>query len=146
MDTTATEHLSEGKARERGQALVEMAIVLPLFLFLLLIAADLGRLFATQIAVTNAAREGAFYAVQHPSDGGVGATAAARQEAPGSTVTVRYCSAGDATCPAVTALTVVVSVSKPFAFLTPFITSGFGQFWSGFGALTVQASASGEPL
>jgi Flp pilus assembly protein TadG len=146
MDATATEQPSVGKRRQRGQSLVEMAIVLPLFLFLLLIAADFGRLFATQIAITNAAREGAYYAVQHPSDGGTGTAAAAQQEAPGSAVTVRYCDAGDAACPPVSALTVVVTVSKPFSFLTPFITSGFGQIWRGFGTLTVQASASGEPL
>jgi len=146
MDATATERLRAGHRRQRGQSLAEMALVLPLFLFLVLIAADLGRLFATQIAITNAAREGAYYAVQHPSDGGIGATAAAQQEAPGSVVIVRYCTAGAAACPPVTALTVVVSVSKPFSFLTPFITSGFGSIWRGFGSLSVQASASGEPL
>ena len=134
------------RQRERGQALAEVAIILPLFMILLLIAVDFGRLFATQIAIINAAREGAYYAVQHPSDNGTGTTTAALREAPGSTVTVKYCNTGVAGCPPVTALTIVVSTSKPFSFLTPFITSGFGPIWSGFGTLNVQASASGEPL
>ncbi len=121
-----------------------MAVLLPLFLFLLLIVVDFGRLFATQVAITNAAREGAYYAAQH-QQGAAGATTAAQQEAPGSTVTVKYCP-GDAGCPVVTAPTVVVSASQPFTFWTPFIAKGFGPIWGGFGTLTVGASATGEPL
>lgn len=45
-----------------GQALVELAIILPVFLVLVLAAIDLGRIFFAQISVTNAAREGAYEA------------------------------------------------------------------------------------
>ena len=45
--------------RERGAAAVEMAIVLPLLLFIIAGMIDLGRLFYVQTMVTNAAREGA---------------------------------------------------------------------------------------
>lgn len=49
-------------ARIRGQALVELAIVLPVFLVLVLAAIDLGRIFFARITVANSAREGAYEA------------------------------------------------------------------------------------
>ena len=45
--------------RERGQSLVEFAVILPLLLLIVLAAVDLGMGFRTYIALTNAAREGA---------------------------------------------------------------------------------------
>jgi Flp pilus assembly protein TadG len=45
--------------RERGQSLVETAIVAPILLLLLAAAIDFGRAFDTYIVLTNAAREGA---------------------------------------------------------------------------------------
>lgn len=51
---------------ERGQSLVELALVVPVLLLLLGGAIDLGRVFYSQIAITDAAREGALWAVQHP--------------------------------------------------------------------------------
>lgn len=45
--------------QERGAALVEFAMVLPLLVVLLFSIADFGRAFQTWITVTNAAREGA---------------------------------------------------------------------------------------
>ncbi len=46
----------------RGQALVELAIILPVLLVLVLAAIDLGRIFFAQITVANSAREGAYEA------------------------------------------------------------------------------------
>lgn len=48
-----------------GQDLVEFALVLPLLLLFLFGALDLGRAFFSYIAITNAAREGARYAVSY---------------------------------------------------------------------------------
>ncbi|HUQ00207.1 MAG TPA: TadE/TadG family type IV pilus assembly protein, partial [Aeromicrobium sp.] len=45
-----------------GQALVELAIILPVFLVLVMAAIDLGRVYFAQISVTNSAREGAYEA------------------------------------------------------------------------------------
>ena len=53
----------------RGQAVVEFALILPVFLLLLLIAVDFGRLFFTYIQLNNTAREGAAYAAAQPDDG-----------------------------------------------------------------------------
>ncbi len=47
---------------ERGQSLVEFALILPPFLLLFAITLDLGRIAAARITVENAAREGAFEA------------------------------------------------------------------------------------
>lgn len=50
---------------EKGQALVELALVLPLLLALLCGIIDFGWIYYNQITLTNAAREGARYAVIH---------------------------------------------------------------------------------
>jgi Flp pilus assembly protein TadG len=50
------------RQRTRGQALVELAIVLPVFLVLVLAAIDLGRIFFARITIANSAREGAYEA------------------------------------------------------------------------------------
>lgn len=44
---------------QKGQAIVETAIVLPIILLLLFAILDAGRVFHTWIVVTNGAREGA---------------------------------------------------------------------------------------
>ena len=44
---------------ERGQTMVETAIVLPVVIFLLVAMVDAGRVFHAWIVVTNSAREGA---------------------------------------------------------------------------------------
>ena len=55
---------------DRGAALVEFAIVLPLFLMLILAAIDWGWFFVVRDAAANAAREGARARVvgQNPTD------------------------------------------------------------------------------
>lgn len=51
----------------RGQAMVEMALVLPLLLLLLFGIMECGRLFASYIEVEHATRDGARYAAVHSS-------------------------------------------------------------------------------
>lgn len=55
-------------SRERGQSLVEFAVILPLLLLIVLGTVDLGMGFKTYIALTNAAREGVRWISIHPSD------------------------------------------------------------------------------
>jgi Flp pilus assembly protein TadG len=57
-----------GKESEKGQSLVEMALVLPVVLIILAIVLDLGRLYYVTVALTDAAGEGATYAAINPSD------------------------------------------------------------------------------
>jgi hypothetical protein len=51
--------------RAPGQALVEFALVLPLFLLMLIGIFDIGRIVWARNALENAAREGARYAIVH---------------------------------------------------------------------------------
>jgi hypothetical protein len=51
---------------ERGQSLVEMALILPILLLLVVGIVDLGRAFNNHVIITNAAREGARYASRYP--------------------------------------------------------------------------------
>src|SRR5262245_51647344 len=60
--------LLSGRRSRRGQSVVEFALILPVFVFLLLMAIDFGRLFFSYVQVTNAAREGAAYAAAAPTD------------------------------------------------------------------------------
>jgi Flp pilus assembly protein TadG len=52
----------------KGQALVEVALMLPIMLLLILGAVDFGRLFMTKFILTNAAREGANYLAYYPTE------------------------------------------------------------------------------
>src|SRR5688500_18998646 len=51
--------------RHRGQALVEFALVLPLFILMLVGVFDFGRIIWARNALENAAREGARFAIVH---------------------------------------------------------------------------------
>lgn len=51
------------KRREDGQAMLEFALVLPIFLLILCGIIDFGWLFYNQLALNNICREGARYAV-----------------------------------------------------------------------------------
>jgi hypothetical protein len=53
------------RPRTRGQALVEMAIILPLLIIFLVMAIDAGRIFFGWVALQNASRIGADYAAGH---------------------------------------------------------------------------------
>ena len=55
------------RSRSGGQSLVEFALVLPVLLLLFASILDLGRVASAQIAITNAAREGAFQASKTPA-------------------------------------------------------------------------------
>jgi Flp pilus assembly protein TadG len=59
MECTLKNHL--GHSHSPAQALVEMALILPLLLMLIIGAMDFGRMFYTKMVITNAARQGASY-------------------------------------------------------------------------------------
>jgi len=52
--------------KEKGQSMLELALVLPLLIIILAGVLDLGRLYYAYVAVTDAAAEGASYAAIHP--------------------------------------------------------------------------------
>jgi Flp pilus assembly protein TadG len=54
------------KGRSRGQSLVEFALIVPVLLLVLSLAADFGRVFYAYVAVQSAVKEGALYGAQYP--------------------------------------------------------------------------------
>ena len=54
--------------RKHGQALMEVALILPILILLVLGALQVGIIIFTNIVVENAAREGANYLAYHPAD------------------------------------------------------------------------------
>lgn len=77
--------------RERGASIVEFAIVLPLFLLLIGGMVDFGRMYYTQVMLTNAAREGARAAMYGGSPTARATTAAAGINAPTVTLLTPPC-------------------------------------------------------
>ena len=66
---------SRQRKKERGQALVELAIVLPILLLILMGIFDFGRIFHGYLSVTTAAREAARQASLGRTDAEIYATA-----------------------------------------------------------------------
>jgi Flp pilus assembly protein TadG len=80
--------MSRPLRKRRGQALVEMALITPLLVFILLGIVDLGRAYYQYTVMTNAVREGARYASANWSNspGGGPATNSNAAAAPFNTV------------------------------------------------------------
>jgi PKD repeat protein len=137
--------------RHRGQALVEFALVLPLFIVIVLMAIDFGRVYFTYVQITNAAREGANFLSLSPTDCGTASsnscasltqtwTAVSRetntQSQNGESVLVLSNACKDASGASITCSvatggagagnTVTLTVSEGFSFLTPLINT----FWA----------------
>lgn len=55
-------------AKNKGQSLVEFALVLPVLLLIAVMVFDLGRAVYYSSTIHNAAREGARYGIVHPDD------------------------------------------------------------------------------
>src|SRR5688572_24784318 len=146
-----TSILSAGRSGS-GQSLVEFVLVLPLLLLLFAAILDLGRMAAAQIAITNAAREGAFQASVTPADYSAGqpcpsdgasnlAVCRTILESRGSSVTITpadvdvLCNPVD--CSVGLGNTVAVNVTTKFQLLTPVLSVFFG----GTRELTLTAAA-----
>lgn len=93
---------------EGGQSLAELALALPMLVFLLIGGADLARAYAIQLAVQNGARAGAEAAVLDFTPTQAEAVAYAKQEmgrtpgldAAATSVTMTTLTAAGAACPA----------------------------------------------
>ncbi|NJC73591.1 pilus assembly protein [Planosporangium thailandense] len=110
--TTAGMARGRRTRRDEGAAAVEMALVLPLLLFVLFGVIDFGRMLNTQLTLTEAAREGARAAA-------LGQSADARVQA--ATTGLRGVTDTVTTCPATGAASAnaVVTTQVRFSFVTP---------------------------
>lgn len=117
---------------------MELAIILPVFLLLFAATLDLGRLFYSQVTITNAAREAALEAATHPTSFIAGqpcdtttnrVTCRAITESNGSFVSV---APADVTmtctpsCAAAMGNTVAVRVAGTFQLITPILAAFTG--------------------
>ncbi|MEA3345829.1 MAG: TadE family protein [Chloroflexota bacterium] len=110
---------------EKGQSVVELALLLPILMIILTGVVDLGRAFNAYITITNAAREGARYGSLNPTDTN-GIKARVMGEAAGSGVSVEE---GDIPAPTCDPScepgnTICVEVHHDFPLLTGFVVSG----------------------
>jgi len=132
-------------AAERGQSLVEIALTLPLLLITLLGMVDVGRAYIYTTAITNAAREAAYYAVttggatttqvQQKACDETGFTSYGTSCATGVTVTCSGCPTGAGT-------DVTVTVTYEFSLVSGYL---FKQFL-GRDTLTATGVASMRSL
>ena len=118
--------------RERGQGLVEFALLMPVVLLILMAMFDFGRAVYAYSVIANSAREGARVAITLPADP-ADITAAVQNAAIGLdlaqlTITVTY----------PTAETVRVEVDYTMEFITPVIA----QAVSGDGTLALHSAAT----
>lgn len=125
--------------RSRGQALVELALIVPVILLLLVAAGDLARVFAAQMTVESAARAGAMEAAKHPTSFVAGAACdptlnsvmcAVLTESSGGAVTVGVSNVSLACnpspCVASMGNYVSVTVRGTMQLLTPILAPFFG--------------------
>jgi Flp pilus assembly protein TadG len=122
------------RENERGQAIVEFAIVLPLLLILLFGVIDFGRALQTYITINNASREGARLGSINP-DADVDAKvrdAAGEFDNDGLAIAVSFPDGKDS------GDSVVVDVDYEYSFITPL--GSFVEALSG-GTLTLGTSS-----
>jgi Flp pilus assembly protein TadG len=62
VESNGPDRRVHGSRKTRGQAIVELALILPFLLLLLLAAADLARMFNARLTISSAARAGALEA------------------------------------------------------------------------------------
>ena len=115
-----------GKDGEKGQALVEFALLVPILVLLVFAIVDFGMGFYSWIAITNGAREGARLGVvagtQAEIVDRVATTVDLTNEASNMTVTVTNAQGQPGE-------SVVVRVDYDYVFITPL--AGLVQFMSG---------------
>lgn len=120
--------------RNRGQSLVELALVLPLLLLMLLGAVEFGQLGLTAITVSNAAHAGTIWAQQHPSDFAGMQTAAVNDgSAISSWATITATATGVCTCSNGT----VITCSTTSSCASPAYVENYNQ---------IQTQATVEPI
>ena len=121
--------------RDRGQALVEFALVIPVFIFLVMGIFDLGRAVYANSTISNAAREGARIAIVDQTCAHI-TSEATRQSVALANVTVTAdfrdpAGAVLATCPTTAARAIgdvaVVRVNYTFTAATPFLSAILGN-------------------
>lgn len=110
------------KQPDRGQSLLEFAIILPVLLIIVAGVLDIGRLYFAYVAVTDAASEGVAYAANHPTNETL--VVARARDASNITADESHIEFQCPTCPAVgSGDPVTVTVTYSFTLATPIINA-----------------------
>ena len=105
---------------EKGQSIVEFALVLPILVMLLFGIIDFGRIFHTYLAIDHASREAARTASIGENDGAIVSTAVA------SASSIHLTAGQVAVSPGGTKASgsdVTVTITYPIRFLTPVVSN-----------------------
>lgn len=121
--------------RERGQGLVELALVTPVLLLMFLGVVDFSRAFYAYVAATNAARVGAEAAMDYRVSDNVIATKIRNEASPSVSLNSIVITPTQSSRTAGTA--VQIGVTYVFSPLTPIVSS----FWGG-GSLPMVITAT----
>lgn len=121
---------SKKDKKEDGQAMVEFALILPVFLLILCGIIDFGWLFYNQLSLNNACREGARYAVVNTAEDGdtlsiinhIENTTTTVFANDGVDISVTYSSPNDPTSGDIT-----VSMEAEISFFTPVLSTILGK-------------------
>ncbi len=127
MNCTRSRLRSGGGKRQRGQSLVEFALILPIFLLIAFGVFDFGLAFDASIGISNAAREGARQGATQPNTTAITnrvRAVAGRLDNSNLAVTVTCKTAAGTACPggvsgATTGGSIVVRVTYSYPMLTP---------------------------
>ena len=127
------------RGASRGQAIVELALILPVAIVLLATAADLARLFNSQVVVESAARAGALEAARNPTSYLTGqpcddrlnrVVCAVQAEAEGSSLSIQSSDIAltcePSPCGEVLGDRVAVAVTGQFGLITPILAPFVG--------------------
>ena len=130
------------KGKEKGQSLTEVALVLPVLLFILAGVLDLGRLYYIVVAVSDAAAEGATYAAMHPNH--TDEIVSRAQDASSGLVQIDA-DMVEVDCPSVAlGAPVTVTVGYTFTVATPIINAIVPGGLLPLQAIAIEAILSGE--
>jgi Flp pilus assembly protein TadG len=153
-DTRSSSRSSRGRRRsrlanERGQALIEAAVTLPIILLIAVGIFEFGRAYQTYQVVTNAAREGARVAIIHNAttaevESRVRGYIRSGQLANVDQTQITVNQAASVVIGANTASASVVSVSYPFSFMVINPVANLVTRGSTLGAAPFFMSASAE--
>lgn len=111
---------------ERGQSLVELAIVTPLLLLLFMGTVDAGRVIFAYIALEDAVQEGAIYRSHNPSANLATVTERVRTSSEHPEVTNAVVTMANCLAPTETHTTVSVTGASTIEIITPMASQIFG--------------------
>ncbi len=139
-NVTAEEATRRARRRQRGQAMVEFALLLPLFLVVLFLAVDFGVGLSRWAVVTNSTREGARLGVTGVAPGEVASRTAfaAQGLVAAGDVTVNYVDVSGNGTIGDKGDSIVVSADYEYGLITPLkaiLSLGFDSLT--FGSCTV---------